>query len=200
MKNNKNFSDFFYRKAKLLKLKSRSWFKIKEINNREKIFYDNIKIVDLGSSPGGWSKFASDYTSNSIIFSCDILDNGLYKKCFFFKCNILKKNSYNDFINFIKVKYINLILSDMSPNISGNKIIDSKNIYDLYKVCINLCIDKLIFNGCMVIKLFYGYYTELIIKEIKNLFNYIKILKPVSSKKKSSEFYIVAKNFKIFNK
>ncbi len=187
----------YTKKARIMNLRSRSWFKIKEIQNKYKIIKKKNNIIDLGSSPGGWSKFISQKIKNiNKIFSCDILPMKKIKKVKFIKGNICNIKIINKIIKKTKLYNINVIISDISPNISGIKEIDNPKYKNIIKNIILLIKKKLLNNGNLLIKIFLGKNFSYILKKIKNIFKIIKIYKPKSSYKSSKEIYIIALKYK----
>ncbi|QTJ62945.1 RlmE/FtsJ family methyltransferase [Candidatus Nardonella dryophthoridicola] len=198
IKNNKN-NYFYFKESKRLKLISKSWFKIYEIDKKFNIFKNNTNIIDLGSYPGGWIKYIIDNFKNIKIFSCDIKNIEIKNKnIFFIKGDIYK--TYNLLINIINNKNIcrvDTIISDICHKITGHNDIDIIKIIDFINLSLKLCNDILKNKGNLVFKCFNGSKDiKLIINKIKKMFNIIKIIKPISSNKNSKEFYIVCKNFK----
>ncbi len=190
---NDKYTKIAYKK----KLRSRSWFKIQEIQTKFNIFNRNNNIIDLGSYPGGWSKFLSENIKNiGKIFSCDILPMKKIKKVNFILGDICKFNTINKLIKITNLFKINNIICDISPNISGIKEIDNPKIKNIINNVLYLCNKKLINNGNLIIKIFLGENFNYILKKIKNIFKTIKIYKPESSKKLSKEIYIIAIKYK----
>ncbi|QJC28270.1 RlmE family RNA methyltransferase [Enterobacteriaceae endosymbiont of Plateumaris braccata] len=193
----KYLKDIYVKKVKQnSEFRSRSWFKLQEIQKIDKIFKPNMKIIDLGSSPGGWSKFAlSKIGLNGKIIACDLLPMKKIDNVDFIQGNLCDIN----IINLIKIKLNNLkaqvIMSDMSPNISGVKEIDiPKSIY-LSELALKLCYSILDFNGNFLIKIFQGIGVDQYLKKIDSLFKIMKIRKPNASRSHSCEIYIVAKGY-----
>ncbi|BGI51487.1 MAG: 23S rRNA (uridine(2552)-2'-O)-methyltransferase RlmE [Buchnera aphidicola (Ceratovacuna japonica)] len=176
---------------------SRSWFKIHEINLKSCIFKKNINVIDLGSSPGGWSKYASKYTKNGgRIISCDINNMKFTNNIHFYKGNLLNKSFLNLFLNKISIYNIDLLMSDMSPNISGNKCVDDCNTINLLNLSFNICKKIFLKKGIYVTKAFEGKYLNKHIKILKNFFINIKIHKLKSSYSSSRELFIVCKGIR----
>ncbi|QJC29164.1 RlmE family RNA methyltransferase [Enterobacteriaceae endosymbiont of Plateumaris rustica] len=194
----KYLKDIYVKKVKKNnKFRSRSWFKLQEIQKIDKIFKPNMKIIDLGCSPGGWSKFASlQIGSKGKIIACDLLPMKKINNVDFIQGNLYNENIFN----LIKIKLNNfkvqVIMSDISPNISGIKEIDiPKSIY-LSELALKLCYSVLDFNGNFLIKIFQGTGINQFLKKIESLFKIMKIRKPNASRSNSREIYIVAKGYR----
>ncbi|MCV2518750.1 MAG: hypothetical protein N4P94_01775 [Candidatus Lightella neohaematopini] len=191
-----NFSDFFTEKAKQNKLRARSWFKLDEINRKYSLFKPNINVIDLGSSPGSWSQYAiNKIKPNGKIIACDILYMYPISGVKFIQGDFCNNKIFYKLIE-IGRNNIQLILSDASPNISGISLIDNKNFYNLLIKIILLCRKVLTKNGNLVMKIFYNEEINRYIKIISLLFTYVKVNKPIASKSKSKEVYIIAIKYK----
>ena len=191
----KQNKDPFFKKAKLLGYRSRSAFKLIELNKKFHFFRKNINLLDLGSSPGGWSQVASNEISKGKIISIDIKDMEEIKNVKFFKGNFLNTDLQNKIISSFSGK-IDVLLSDMAENTTGNKDLD----------CIrtnSLCLDVILFalkllkeNGTLISKLFMGQDFNEVKDLAKSKFVKINFFKPESSKDFSKETYIHCKGLK----
>ncbi|XZR52826.1 MAG: SAM-dependent methyltransferase [Enterobacteriaceae bacterium] len=193
---NRNFKDKYVYYAKKRKLRSRAWFKLDEIQKHYKIFKKNIIVVDLGAAPGGWSKYVkSQIGENGTVIAYDCKKINPINNIKFFKENILKSNFIEKITNYVGFNKVDVIISDLSPNISGISLIDVSKVMDLFLLVIKICKNILKLKGICVIKIFQGYNYEYYIKYISKIFKKIKIFKPNSSRSNSKEIYIIAFNF-----
>ncbi|MCV2531124.1 MAG: 50S rRNA methyltransferase [Candidatus Lightella neohaematopini] len=191
-----NFNDFFTKKAKQNKFRSRSWFKLDEINRKYNLLKPGISVIDLGSSPGSWSQYTiSKIKPNGKVIACDILFMYPINGVKFIQGNFCDDEIFYKLTTVSKNK-MQLILSDAAPNISGISLVDNKNFYNLLTKIILLCRKVLAKNGNLVMKIFYNGEMNRYMKIISLLFNDIKINKPVASKSKSKEVYIIAIKYK----
>lgn len=198
----KKINDFYYKQSKIKKLRSRAWFKLDQINKKEKLFYSGMNVIDLGSHPGSWSQYViNKIKKNGNLLSCDLLPmkNISYSRFKFIKGNIIDKLIINKILKYFNNKVVNIIISDMSPNISGISYVDNYNTIKLFNAAFNICKKLLSFNGYFLIKIFNNNDFSKYIKKIKNFFLKIKICKPKSSKSRSNEIYILAKKYLIKN-
>lgn len=190
----KQFNDKYAILAREKKLRSRSWFKLDELQKKEKIFYKGINIVDLGSTPGGWSKYASSYIGiKGSIMACDILPMNPIKGVTFIQGDLRKKMFLKDFINRCSKKKISVLMSDMSPNISGISIVDMSNATNLLHLALDVCCIVLKKNGTFLSKMFQGQECNHFLQKVQYFFKSIKIRKLNTSRSKSREVYIIAK-------
>ncbi|QJC32567.1 RlmE family RNA methyltransferase [Enterobacteriaceae endosymbiont of Donacia dentata] len=195
-----HFKDFYIKKVQknINKFRSRSWFKLEEINKIYKIFNnDDITVIDLGSSPGGWSSFAaSKIGNNGKVIACDILPMNPINKVNFYQGNICNSITLNKIFQILKKTKVQIIMSDISPNISGIKEIDIPRIIHLNKITLELCYSFLEHNGSFLVKTFQSQELVKYYNKINSVFKEIKISKPNASRSQSCEIYIVAKKYK----
>ena len=194
----KRKNEEFYLKAKKLKCRSRSFFKLFEIQNKYNFLKKNMCVIDFGSSPGGWSELALKYVgSGGYILSIDrfIIENIFGVN--FINGNINNKKFFNNIIYELKNKIVDVVISDISPYIVGNKIIDMCNIFYLANIVLIFSKKKLKIHGNLLIKLFYGEGFDFYLNFLKNYFLKIYIIKPKSSILTSLEVYAFCENFSI---
>ncbi len=185
----RSYQDHFFKKAKTSGYRSRSAFKLIELNSKFKFLKNNIKLLDVGSFPGGWSQVAAKTIKNGKILSIDKKKIEEIKDVKFIMGDFLEKKSKTSIIEYFNSN-IDVILSDMASNTTGNKSLD----------CIRtnqLCLDILDFSkqtlsrkGVVVSKLFMGEDFEEIKIRAKKYFKKIDFFKPNSSRDESRETYI----------
>ena len=191
--------DIFFKESKKFGYRSRSAFKLLEIDKKFRILKKGQNALDIGASPGGWSqilsqKIYSDQKKN-VIVSVDLKD---------FKPidNVLnvKKNIYDDDFFLIIKKYfsdgIDIVVSDAAPSTTGNKFVDHIKNVELCERSFEIAKNLLNKGGTLVIKIFDGKETERICNLIKKKFLQFNLYKPTSSKSESKEIYIITKFLK----
>ena len=185
----KQHRDQFFKKSKTLGYRSRASFKLIEINKKFGFIKDKTNLLDLGSCPGGWSQVASQIIKTGKIMSIDIKDMDPIKNLKFIKGDILEDTTKNEVINFFKLN-LDVIISDMAADTTGNKSLDSIRTNQLCTEVINFSKNTLKPKGVLVSKLFMG--EDFI--EVKNLaksvFKKVNFFKPESSRKESKETYL----------
>ena len=185
----KQHRDQFFKKSKTLGYRSRASFKLIEINKKFGFIKDKTNLLDLGSCPGGWSQVASQIIKTGKIMSIDIKDMVPIKNLKFIKGDILEDTTKNEVINFFKSN-LDVIISDMAADTTGNKSLDSIRTNQLCTEVINFSKNTLKPKGVLVSKLFMG--EDFI--EVKNLaksvFKKVNFFKPESSRKESKETYL----------
>ncbi len=185
----KQHRDQFFKKSKTLGYRSRASFKLIELNKKYKFIKRNTNLLDLGSCPGGWSQVASELITEGRIMSIDIKDMEPIKNIKFLKSNILENQTKKDVIKYFE-NGIDVIVSDMAADTTGNKSLDSIRTNQLCAEIIIFSKDILKPKGVLVSKLFMG--EDFI--EVKNLaksvFKNVNFFKPESSRKESKETYL----------
>ena len=184
--------DIFVRKSKIEGYRSRAVYKLIEINEKFKILKNGISLVDLGSAPGSWSQYISKNFKNIKLLSIDLremkeIDNTYQIIGDFTTYEIQKKIK-----DYFKSK-IDVVLSDMAQNTTGNKNLDVISTTELCKEAMFFAKDILKDNGSFVCKIFMGSTFNEFMKESKLIFKQSKVFKPSSSKKNSKESFIVCK-------
>ncbi|WP_343153335.1 SAM-dependent methyltransferase [Buchnera aphidicola (Mindarus keteleerifoliae)] len=193
-----HFRDFYVRECQKYNFRSRAWFKLKEIQEKFKILRKGMSLVDLGSSPGSWSEYAIKIVGKKSFFlAFDILPMKPIPGVDFFQKDINKGKILNFFYKNKNIKKVNLVMSDMAPNISGFFDIDMVKILKLSESALNLTKKILTKNGIFLIKLFQGSGFSDYIHRLRLLFLKVYIYKPNSSRSSSREVFIVAVGRKI---
>ena len=191
---NKKHKDPFFIKSKLQGYRSRAAFKLIEINNKFKFLNKNTILLDLGSSPGGWSQVASDIIKKGKILSVDILEMENIRNVNFLKGDFFSEEIFKKICNFFNNK-VDVVISDMAANTSGNKNLDSYRTGELCMNAMDLAKKVMHKDGVFVSKVFMGsIFTEIDAKAKKNFKKVVKY-KPLSSKQESKELYIYCKGF-----
>ena len=188
----KQRKDLYFRESKIQGYRSRAVFKLIEINEKFKFLKKNSLLVDLGSSPGSWSQFAAKESSKGKILAVDILPMKEIDNVNFINADFLDKDIGEKIKIYFKSK-VDVVLSDMASNTSGNKELDSYRTGELCLNAMNLSREILNNSGVFLSKLFMGSIFKEINETAKKSFKKVVIYKPLSSKKESKEIYIFCK-------
>ena len=188
----KQKKDPYYKLSKIKGFRSRSAFKLLEMNNKFKFLKKNTSLLDLGSCPGGWSQVASKEITNGKILSVDIKFMEKINNVDFIKGDFLESNIIEKIILYFKDK-IDVVLSDMAANTSGNKALDSYRTGELCLKAMDLAKKILSTDGVFLSKVFMGEIFEEINEKAERNFKKVVKYKPLSSKKESKEIYIYCK-------
>ena len=172
--------------AKKFGYRSRAAFKLIQIDDKENILKKNLNIVDLGCAPGGWSQVASKKLNGTgSIVAIDILDMPKIKGVKFIKSDL------RDFEETKLNKPIDIVISDIAPNISGVGIVDNANMIELLEIELSIVDKTLVKGGNYLAKCFQGESLEYLKKEINKRFNFFKRIKPSASRNSSNEIYLL---------
>ena len=187
--------DQYFKQAKIEGYRSRAAFKLIEINSKFKILKRNTNLLDLGSYPGGWSQVASKIILNGKILSVDMKEMKPISNVKFFKKDFLQEES-QDFIFSYFGEKIDVIISDMAADTTGNRDLDSIRTNSICLEVLNFSSKILNSKGILVSKIFMGQDFELVKKEAKKKFNKVNFYKPDSSRAYSKETYLHCQGLK----
>ena len=185
----KQHRDQFFKKSKTLGFRSRASFKLIELNNKYKFLKKNTNLLDLGSFPGGWSQVSSQIIKEGRIMSIDIKDMEPIQNVRFFKGDVLSNETKSAVIKYFKSN-LDVILSDMAADTTGNKSLDSIRTNQLCADVINFSKETLKPKGVLVSKIFMGEDFLEVKNLAKSMFNKVNFFKPQSSRKESKETYL----------
>lgn len=189
---NRQKNDQFVKKAKQLGYINRAAFKLEEIEQKYKIIEHSREILELGSSPGGWTQVILNYNSKTNITCFDLLDMKINnQRISFFKEDFLKYNFTN-----LKNKF-DLVLSDVAPNTTGHQSTDHLRISQLIYEVIDRLEIILKKQGSFIFKIWKGEEEKEIIKMLKKIFDKVEYFKPKSSRQESSEIFIISRGFRL---
>ena len=189
-------NDFYVKEAKAKGYRSRSAFKLIEINKKFKFLKNNLNIVDLGSAPGGWSQVCSEINKNGKNLSIDILEMEKIENIFFYKKDFNEPNFFDFINNFFDQNKVDIVLSDMAVNTTGNKDLDAIKTNSIALDVVNLSRVILKTKSSLLVKIFSGKDENILIKNAKDSFKIIERIKPDSSRKESREMYLLCRDLK----
>ena len=189
---NKQKRDIYVRQSKVDGYRSRAVYKLIEINQKFKILKNGISLIDLGSAPGSWSQYLSKNIKNGKFLSIDIKEIDPIDNVFQIKGDFTQISNQELIKNHFNSK-IDVVLSDMAENTTGNKNVDDISTGELCKKAMFFAKEILNKNGIFVSKIFMGSSFKEIISESKSIFKETRVYKPMSSKKDSKESFIICK-------
>ncbi|SEA62947.1 23S rRNA (uridine(2552)-2'-O)-methyltransferase RlmE [Alkalimonas amylolytica] len=192
-----HFDDHFVQKAQKQGLRSRAAFKLEEIQQQDKLIKPGMTVVDLGSAPGSWSQMAAKLvTPSGRVIACDILPMDPLLGVSFLQGDFREDAVLQALLSRIEGRNVDVVLSDMAPNMSGNLATDQARAIYLVELALDMCHQVLKQNGSFVVKVFHGEGFEDYLKAVRQAFTTVKSRKPDSSRSRSREAYIVATGFK----
>ncbi|MDD1783905.1 23S rRNA (uridine(2552)-2'-O)-methyltransferase RlmE [Enterovibrio sp. ZSDZ35] len=193
-----HFDDKYVQEAQKKGYRSRAIFKIEEIQGKDKLLKPGMTIVDLGAAPGGWSQYAAEQVGDSgQVIACDILPMDSLPGVSFLQGDFREEAVLNALLDRIQPDMVDVVMSDMAPNMSGNLASDQPRAMYLVELALDMCREVLAPNGAFVVKVFQGEGFDQYLAEVRNMFKAVKIRKPDSSRARSREVYIVATGYKL---
>lgn len=190
--------DHYVQKAKKQGLRSRAAFKIEEIQEKDKLIKPGMTVVDLGAAPGGWSQFAAEVVGDKgQVIACDILPMDSIAGVDFLQGDFREEAVLNALLNRIGGCNVDIVMSDMAPNMSGNGTVDQNRSMYLVELALDMCHQTLKSGGALVIKVFQGAGFDEYFQALKQAFKVVKTRKPDSSRARSREVYLVATGWKL---
>ena len=192
---NRQRRDIYVRQSKVHGYRSRSAYKLQEIDEKFKILKNGISLIDLGAAPGGWSQYAAKKVKSGKILSIDLkkmenIDNTVQITGDFAETN------YKAQIKEHFKSKVDVVVSDMAVNTTGNKNVDSISTGELCKEAIFFAKDMLNKDGKFVSKIFMGSTFNEVVSMANNVFKKVNVFKPKSSRKDSKENFIICKNLR----
>ena len=183
-------SDAFKRKARREGYRARSTYKLKDIQKRSKIFKTGDKVLDLGAAPGGWSQVALEFIGEEGKLVGVDLQHILPLKGAFFLQGDLREKEIRDKLHELMPK-ADVVISDMSPNLSGNYSVDQARSVELSSLALEIAAERM--ASAFVVKVFEGADFQEYRKAVIDEFGSVRTLSPEASRKQSSEVYLIAK-------
>ena len=187
--------DKYVRQSKLEGYRSRAVYKLKELDEKFKIIKNNLNILDVGSAPGSWTQYLSEKSKGSKIMSIDLKEVEKIKDVYHVVGDFLDNKNQKMIADYFPKK-IDLVVSDMAVNTTGNKNLDSIQTGELSLTAMNFAVSMLRPKGIFLSKIFMGSTFNEIVENAKKNFKESKIFKPPSSRKDSKESFIICKNLR----
>ncbi|MGL4268456.1 MAG: 23S rRNA (uridine(2552)-2'-O)-methyltransferase RlmE [Plesiomonas sp.] len=193
-----HFHDKYVQEAQKMGLRSRAYFKLEEIQLSDKLFKPGMTVVDLGAAPGGWSQYVVDQIGDQgHVIACDILPMDPMVGVDFLQGDFREEAVLNALLERVGDGLVDVVMSDMAPNMSGNAAVDQPRAMYLVELALDMCRQVLAPKGSFVVKVFQGDGFDDYLNEIRKMFTTVKIRKPDSSRARSREVYIVATGYKL---
>ncbi len=192
-----HFDDEYVKLAQAQGYRSRAVFKLAEINEKDQLIKAGMNIVDLGAAPGGWSQYTQQRLGkNNKLVALDILPMDAIERVNFIQGDFREQAVLDELNKVLEGMPIHLVLSDMAPNMSGNKAIDQPCSLYLCELALDTAKTVLSKNGSFLVKVFQGAGFDDFHREVQQNFAKVVIRKPKASRPRSNEVYILAKGFK----
>jgi 23S rRNA (uridine2552-2'-O)-methyltransferase len=195
---NQRKNEFYYRKAKKENLRSRASFKLLQAAKKHKFIKPGNVVLDLGASPGGWTLAALQLVEDSgFILAVDIKDIEPFDapNAVAIKADITEQKTIEE-IQKLLPRNPDVVISDISPNVSGIWELDHARQIDLAEHSLKIARKLLRQGGNFFVKVFQGSSTQKFVEDTKRSFGFVKMVKPKASRSKSAELYVLAMNYR----
>ncbi|MGI9222937.1 MAG: RlmE family RNA methyltransferase [Woeseiaceae bacterium] len=178
--------------------RSRAVYKLEQIDRKEKLLRPGMVCVDLGSSPGSWSQYVTRKLDGRVqIIALDLLPMDALPSVTFIQGDFREHDVLENLAAELGDDRADLVMSDMAPNISGNRSVDQPRSMYLAELALDLCESALRNGGDFVCKLFQGEGTDAFIAAARQRFGRVRVMKPDASRPGSREVYLVARNYQL---
>ena len=189
--------DIFVQRAQKEGYRSRAVYKLMEINDKDQILQRGMSVLDLGSAPGGWSQVAAKLVGEAgHVVASDILLMDALPDVVFVQGDFTEQETYDRIVASLNDKPLDVVLSDMAPNMSGMPEVDQPRSMYLVELATELAGRALAPGGAFITKVFQGEGFEPWFRQIRDRFDRVTTRKPAASRPRSREVYIVASGFK----
>jgi 23S rRNA (uridine2552-2'-O)-methyltransferase len=193
----RHVSDPFVKKAQLDGYRSRSAYKLIELNEKDRLIRPGMRILDLGSAPGGWSQVAGKLVgAKGRVLATDILPMEPVKNVDFIQGDFTEQSVVDQLLDWLGGGKFDLIVSDIAPNITGIDSADQASSMNFLELALDTVRQTLKPGATFVAKMFQGSGSDQYLKELRTSFEKVLIRKPAASRAESREVYIVAKGFR----
>jgi 23S rRNA (uridine2552-2'-O)-methyltransferase len=190
-------NDPYVKQAQRDGYRSRASYKLLEIVEKDRLIRSGMTVVDLGSAPGGWSQVAARLVGHDgRVHALDILPMDPIAGVDFIKGDFTEEEIFTQLLGVIGKRTVDLVISDIAPNLSGNKAVDQPAMIYLAELGVDLANRVLSNDGVFIAKLFQGQGFDPFVQQVRTLFNGVSIIKPDASRSRSREVYLVAKGLK----
>lgn len=192
-----HFNDSYVQQAQAQGYRSRAVFKLEELQTRDQIFKPGMTVVDLGAAPGGWSQFAAKKVGpKGVVVALDRLSMDPLPGVSFVQGDFTKDQTWERLQALLGGRSVDVVLSDIAPNMSGNRSVDQPRAMFLAELALDAAEQLLVEGGCFVTKLFQGEGFEDFQKRLRRQFPRVTSRKPKASRSRSREIYCLAQGFK----
>ena len=192
---NKQRRDTYVRQSKVDGYRARSAYKLKEIDEKFKIFKGGMSVVDIGAAPGSWSQYVAKVVNSGKIISIDLKEMENIENTLQIQGDFTLVDTQDQIKDYLKKKP-DVVMSDMAVNTTGIKNIDSIQTGELCKEAMVFSKDVISEKGFFISKIFMGSTFNEIVALGKKIFKEVKVFKPKSSRKDSKESFIICKNLR----
>lgn len=191
-----HFDDAYVQEARQRGLRSRAALKLLEVDERDHLFKPGMTVVDLGAAPGGWAQVAAQKVGEQgRVIALDILPMEPLPGVEIITGDFREQTVFDELLLRLDGRPVDLVISDMAPNISGVKAVDQPRAMYLTELALECARRVLAPGGDLLIKGFHGEGFDVFVKELRSAFGRVMVRKPRASRARSAEVYLLARNF-----
>lgn len=191
-----HFDDQYVKQSQVDGYRSRASYKLLEIQKKDKLFKQGMTVIDLGAAPGGWSQVAQELVgAKGKVIASDILPMAALPDVVFVQGDFTDEHVFDELMSKIDGK-VDLVISDMAPNMSGNASVDIPNAMYLVELALDMARQTLKPNGVFIAKVFQGEGFDTLLSEMRKSFTKVYSRKPDASRARSREIYQIGVGFK----
>jgi len=192
-----HFDDQYVRQAQKMGLRSRSAFKLIELDDRYGLLKPGASVVDLGCAPGGWSQVARQRTGQSgSVIGLDVLPMEPIEGVLAIQGDFTEEEPLRRLEDLLSGRPVDLVLSDMAPNMSGMAVTDQARAMYLAELALEFVKSHLKPGGDFLVKIFHGQGFDDYVREVRSLFDKVIVRKPDASRPRSREVYLLARGYR----
>ncbi len=192
-----HFDDQYVKRSKDDGYRSRACYKLMEVNDKDHLLKAGMTVVDLGAAPGGWSQVAAEIVGDSgRVVASDILEMAPLGGVTFVQGDFTEDSVFEEILSAIGDEPVDLVISDMAPNMSGNASSDQPAAMYLVELALDMARQILKPNGHFLVKVFQGEGFDSYLADMRSSFQSVVTRKPDSSRARSREVYLLGKGFK----
>ncbi|WP_428603860.1 23S rRNA (uridine(2552)-2'-O)-methyltransferase RlmE [Sedimenticola sp.] len=194
----RHFNDAYVKRAQAEGYRSRAAFKLLELQEKDRLISPGQVVVDLGAAPGGWSQVAARLVgSTGKVFALDILDMEPLPDVDFIQGDFREEASVEQMRALLAGRPVDLVISDMAPNVSGMSAVDQPRAMYLCELALDYAREVLRPGGGFVVKVFQGEGFDQYVRELRSTFTKVVTRKPAASRPQSREVYLVATRYNV---
>jgi len=192
-----HIDDIYVQKAQQDGYRTRASYKLIELDERDQLLRSGMTVIDLGSAPGGWSQVVAQRLGDKgLVIASDILPMDAIADVTFIQGDFTTDEVFDELLTAINDRPVDLVISDMAPNMSGMASIDQPGAMYLVELALDMARQVLKPNGTFVAKVFQGEGFDEYLTDVRSSFTKVLIRKPKASRPRSREVYIVGKGFR----
>ncbi|WP_199507705.1 MULTISPECIES: RlmE family RNA methyltransferase [unclassified Psychrobacter] len=188
-----HLDDYYVQQAQKEGYRARAAYKLLEINEKTKLIRPGMTVVDLGSAPGSWSQVAGRLVGdNGILIASDILPMDALENVTFIQGDFREQDVFEKIMNEVGGRQVDVVLSDMAPNTSGNSAVDQPRMMYLCELAVEFAEATLPKGGSLIMKVFQGEGEQALRQDMQQRFSKVRTIKPAASRPRSKEVFWVA--------